>query len=228
MSMMSCPITSWLWSLTVVVDKTWKKNWNFFSVMQQTVSAPGSSESWTSWRMPKRRQRMEKGIYCFQSFTELMNFKPNLIIRSESESETPKDKKLDDYDEDEVKRSKKEEKKSDIGSKLEKIAAGKEITPERKNEKKKKSRKKSPSRSPSPPRRKEEKKVEKKKRHHSNRSRSYSRSRSRSRSPRSRSRRDSKKDSRHRSRWVLSHASSAQGSTPRLILNYTSFTNKFS
>jgi len=31
--------------------------------------------------------------------------------RSESESETPKDKKLDDYDEDEVKRSKKEEKK---------------------------------------------------------------------------------------------------------------------
>merc|ERR1712168_1123679 len=120
---------------------------------------------------------------------------------SESETENQNPKTLDDYDEDEVvsksSKSKKEEKKTDIGSKLEKIAAGHELTPEKSksSDKSKKSlRKKSVSKSPSPPMRSSRnQKVDKKKRHHSNRS--YTRSRSRSRSPRSRSRRDSKKDS---------------------------------
>ena len=72
---------------------------------------------------------------------------------SESETENQNSKPLDDYDEDEVvtsksSKSKKEEKKSDIGSKLEKIAAGHELTPEKSkssDKRKKSSRKKSVS-----------------------------------------------------------------------------------
>ena len=71
---------------------------------------------------------------------------------SESESENQNPKTLDDYDEDEMvtksSKSKKEEKKSDIGSKLEKIAAGHELTPEKSkssDKRKKSSRKKSVS-----------------------------------------------------------------------------------
>ena len=72
---------------------------------------------------------------------------------SESETENQNPKTLDDYDEDEMvqskqSKSKKEEKKSDIGSKLEKIAAGHELTPEKSkssDKRKKSSRKKSVS-----------------------------------------------------------------------------------